>query len=431
MRVFIGRSGELIRIRRLILLAALRLVCVALLAVSWLTVPSVVVGDIAPDPLSGGVNFSGSTDQVEMSEEAVTLNVTATRCDTNGLFQMKNLTDAPVTMEVGFPFAYPDDLRDFKVKVDGKTIENVADKSVGKRQKWKVWTMTFPAGKVTAVEVDYWNKLTAKYSWVSGIDSVPNMLLGVSPLKAKPTGQATEEEQRQFNELAARLQHREVRYILKTGAGWAGKIGKCRIEAKFGGFTWDNLITRFPWKNESQVRDPQIHRERLVWELVDFEPKDDIFFQISPHITRRELWELIEVALKNHPHHPQLTLLYGEFCEFPVEKQRHQRMMDDMLASWSTRLAIDGPDYVDKEHAQHSFRVWFVVRDLTIYRRNNESLSEARRKKLLPTIKALAQRMQSQLPPKGQATTDRLNKNQVTTFRLESQKVLEWVEEEK
>ena len=80
---------------------------------------------------------------------------TATRCDTNALFQMKNLTDAAVTMEVGFPFAYPDDLRDFKVKVDGKTVENLADKSVGKRQKWKVWTMTFPAGKVTAVEVDY------------------------------------------------------------------------------------------------------------------------------------------------------------------------------------------------------------------------------------------------------------------------------------
>lgn len=102
-----------------------------------------------------------------------------------------------------------------------------------------------------------------------------------------------------------------------------------------------------------------------------------------------------------------------------------------MLAAWSSRFAIDGPDYVDKEHAQESFRVWFVVRAMTIQRADAEPLSEARRMKLLPTIKALVQRMQSQLPPESEASTNRLSKFQVSTFRLESQRILEWVDEQK
>lgn len=130
------------------------------------------------------------------------------------------------------------------VKVDGKVVENPADKSVDRRTKWKVWTMAFPAKKVTTVEVEYWNRIKARSSGVSGIDSVPDMLLSLTAYKRKPIGQATAEEMRQYNELAGKLNHGEIRYILTTGAGWAGKIGKCRVEARFDGFTSDNLITR-------------------------------------------------------------------------------------------------------------------------------------------------------------------------------------------
>ncbi len=402
----------------------------ALLAVVWLAVPPLAFSDIAPDPISGGVNFSGSTKEVEMSEEQVTLDITATRCTTNAVFQMKNLTDKPVTMEVGFPFAYASDLQAFSVKVDGDAVENVAEKSLGKRQKWYVWTMTFPAGKVTAVEVDYWNDLKAKAGWSAGIHSVPDLLLSFTSFKTKPKGQATEDEVRQFDELKARLQHGNVRYIMKTGAGWAGNIGKCRVEAKFHGFASDSLITRFPSENEEyQFRDPQIRPDGLVWELEDFEPKDDISFQVSPHFTHRELKELIEITLKDHPHHPRLTLLLGEYCESPEEKQRHKKMVDEMLAAWSTRFAIDGPDYIDKEHAQESLQVWFTVRKLTIYRLDENPLDDARRRKLLPTIKAIVQKMQSQLP-KGLASTDRLNEYQVKTFRSEADRIFKWTEDQ-
>lgn len=393
--------------------------------------PTFSFGDIAPNPLSGGVNFYAKTDKVEMSEETVTMNVSATRCKTHAIFHMKNLTKEPVSMDVGFPFAYPTDLQEFRAKVNGKEIKNVAEKTAGKRQKWKVWTMTFPAGKTTKVEVDYWNDLTAIYSWVTGIDSVPKLLLSFTSYKMKPRGKANEEEQKQYNELAQQLQHKEVRYILKTGAGWAGNIGKCKVIVKFDGVTTDNLITQFPIQNEEyQPRDPKVMSKEMTWELKDFEPKDDIYFQISPNITQQEVREMIEATLKKHPHHPRLTRLYGEYCKYPEEKLDHEKMIDEMLAHWSTRFAIDGPDYVDKTHAHESFQVWFIARKLTFQRYDSPPLSEARLKKLLPVFRKIALRMQSQVP-QDQPTTDRLNAHQVKTFKRESELLLKWVEDPK
>jgi hypothetical protein len=408
----------------------MRLPTAILLACAALSIPAIATADIAPDPLSGGVNFSGSTNAVAMSEESVTLSVSPSRCTTKAIFWMKNLTDAPVTMQVGFPYSYPDDLQDFQVRVEGKEVEKVADDSLGKRRMWKVWTMTFPASKVTKVEVEYWNELEATYSWVTGIDSVPGLLLGVTPFKTKPKGEATAADERQYQTLAAKLQHREVGYILRTGAGWAGNIGKCRIEVKFDGLTSDNLITRYPLENPEYLpRDPQVARTGLVWVLEDFEPKDDIRFQISPQITQQEVKQQIAAALKEHPHHVKLTLLWGEYCSTSDEQQQHQQQVDEMLAAWSKKMAIDGPDYVDREHADQSFRVWFFVRRLPNSEKD-EALSDARLKKLLPTIKAIALRMQSQLPPEGQARTERLNEYQVKTFRAETVRVLAWVQEQ-
>jgi hypothetical protein len=73
--------------------------------------------------------------------------------------------------------------------------------------------------------------------------------------------------------------------------------------------------------------------------------------------------------------------------------------------------------------------VWFFVRRLPNSEKD-EALSDARLKKLLPTIKAIALRMQSQLPPEGQARTERLNEYQVKTFRAETARVLAWVQEQ-
>lgn len=414
---------------RPLFLVAVRLVTVV--AFGWFAVPTVLLADIAPDPLRGGVNFSGSTDQVRMSEESVTLKVSATRCATNAVFQMKNLTAVDVRMEVGFPFAYPDDLREFGVKVDGKPIQNVVEDTLGRRRKWKVWTMTFPAGAETKVEVNYWNELQADYSWISGFESVPDLLLGLTPYKQKPKGQATEADQREHNELARRLRHVQVGYILKTGAGWAGTIGKCRIEAQFDGFSSENLITRFPLANKDYLpRDPQVERDKLVWVLTDFEPKHDISFQISPNITRAELKELIEANLKQRLHHSRLIRVFGDSYDSPQEIKRHEQLVDEMIAAWSKRFAVEGPDYVDREHAQQSIQVWFTVRELTFQRREQPPLGDERKKKLLPAFKEIAQRLKAQMPPEGTSRTEHLNEYQVKTFREESEQMLKWVDDQ-
>ncbi|MDC0274249.1 MAG: DUF4424 family protein [Planctomycetaceae bacterium] len=408
---------------------SLRILAIACLAIGLLSIADISLADIAPDPLSGGVSLSGTTKSVEMSEEVVTLKISESSCTTNAVFMMKNLTDVDVTMDVGFPYAYPDDLREFEVKVGGQVVQDVALKSLGRRRKWKVWTMTFPANAITTVEVDYWNELQQTNSWTMGIESVPNLLLKLTPWKSKTERQATPEEKRQYEELAERLQHRQVGYILRTGAGWAGNIGKCRIEAKFDGITSENLITQYPIANEEYLpRDPQVREDGLVWVLEDFEPKQDISFQISPYITQQEVKDLIEENLKQHPHHPQLTGLYGHYCDSPEEQITYLLMIDDMLAVWSKKFAIDGPDYIDRDHASQSFKVWFLVRDMTIRQNARRPLTDARRKKLLPVIQKIAERMRSQMPSADQERSDRLNTYQVKTFRRESAEVLAWCE---
>jgi hypothetical protein len=413
--------------------AVIRRACAVVAAVGWFALSPAALGDIAPDPLSGGVNFTGTTDQVRMQEESVTLTISTKRCATHALFLMKNLTDQDVTMRVGFPFSYPDDLREFKVKVDGKEIEDVDEALFKGRKDWKVWTMTFPAGTLTKVEVDYWNvprSLSGWWSWWKvGSESLPGVVLGNTPYSRKPKGEATEAEQRQHDDLEQRLWHADLSYILETGAGWAGTIGKCRVEAKFEGFTTDCLITKFPKGNKEikSYRPPEIEMEKLVWVLDDFEPSTNIHFQISPYITRQELRKFIEVRLREQPHHPDLTLVLGDYCDSPEEKQQQERRIDEMLAAWSTRFAVEGPDYVDRREASLSIHVWFTVCSLTTKSRTPEQLEEDRKKKLLPYIKAIAERMQAQL----QHRSEHLNDYQVRSFWKESKEVLRWVEEQK
>ncbi len=402
----------------------LRFPIAVLSGLAWLLPTAAAVGDIAPDPLGGGVNMLGKSDAVRMAGEVVTLTVTPDRCTTHAVFQMKNLTADDVTMEVGFPFAYPTDLEQFTVDVDGKAMKDVSLKSRGRRRKWYVWDMTFPAEKTTTVTVDYQSQLDwPHHSWNFDGGNVQNLLLSFTAARVKRQ-QATEEEKLRYEVLKKRLRYEQVQYIMTTGAGWAGTIGSARIEAKFQGFTSDNLVTRYPKPGTGQFSTPTVKRDGLIWEKKDFEPTNDIVFYLSPNITRRELKAWAADLLRERPHHPELTRMVVALADGPQETARADALFDAMLVHWSTRMTFDGPGSDDPRRSRLSVDAWNAARSVT-YAWNPRPPRPARARRLAPVLTKFADEMLAQLPPVGE-TSNRLTDGQIEFSRRGAEELRTW-----
>src|SRR5438046_2512617 len=90
-----------------------------------LVYPRTALADIAPSPLSGGTNLVSKgfeKTNVAMVDEVVKLRVSREACHVDVVFTMTNKGDAAETMQVGFPFFRPDELKDFKATIDDTKI---------------------------------------------------------------------------------------------------------------------------------------------------------------------------------------------------------------------------------------------------------------------------------------------------------------------
>jgi hypothetical protein len=175
-----------------------------LLLMTWM---AYVAADVAPEPLmTGGNNISPKSQsadfRVEMSWEEVDLYPArgSNRCE--AVFGMRNTGTDDVTMEVGFPSLYQVEMHDFKAWVDDQPIEAAYVKVPGYRGRftsWMTWSMTFPAGKEVKIKVSYWTRPKREESYL-------------------------------HRELPETLRDRICKlnsgYVLRTGKGWHGPIGK-------------------------------------------------------------------------------------------------------------------------------------------------------------------------------------------------------------
>lgn len=170
-----------------------------LLLAALLAIP--VMADIAPEPLpASGLQPPGRQEDVEMAAEEVALVLTPGDLKVEATFHMRNAGKADVRIQVGFPMgAYQDSLKDFSASRDGKPFDlSVVDRNAGAPEAtdaprggrhrrrpdwWVVWDAVYPAGKTVTETVRYRTEN-----------------------KRIPPG-----------------------YILNTGAGWAGKIGKAVV----------------------------------------------------------------------------------------------------------------------------------------------------------------------------------------------------------
>jgi hypothetical protein len=232
---------------------------------------------------------------VAMAWEEVDLTPTFKTIGVKAVFGMKNTSDKDVTVEVGFPVTLQADLADFTVTVAGaakpevKRIESEKARS-GQRDPampemlsdglvaaWLCWTMTFPAGREQRVEVSY-----------------------TFPPETRPTlhGKSPPED------LKEKTKAYVSSYIVRTGRGWAGPIGRGVFRVH-----WSREVPKDhawvmapPWYRGRErptewQYDPKANVDTLT--MTNFEPDDtyDIEF-IFKAITPAEEVALLTAAIK-------------------------------------------------------------------------------------------------------------------------------------
>lgn len=227
------------------------LLCLLILA-GLLLAPSPARADIAPPSSSPGTNpVPGSeTTQVGMLAETVTLEVkerSASRwpgqARVTAVFQMQNLGQAEEAMEVRFPLAFSDgfgeypEITDLRVKVDGRAaptrrivVENGYDPYADQPIPWAAFEARFPTGVPVQIEVTY----TADG-------------FGEGPYVA-------------------------FRYIVATGAGWAGAIGSADFIVRLP-YEADRLNVVFGATGFSNTTPgASLAGRELRWHFEDLEP---------------------------------------------------------------------------------------------------------------------------------------------------------------
>jgi hypothetical protein len=371
--------------------------CLTLFAVSGLTARS-ASADIAPDPLSGGESFgspSGSA-TVAMAEETVRLTIGRSECRTKAVFLMKNLTDQPVAMRVGFPVFHTTDLLDFRASVGGKPVEVTGHPKTRRGRSWKLWKMTFPASTTTRVEVSYRHKLKSHYSWGVGAmyeDLGRHVREAAIPEELAP--------------LQGRFVKNDVYYILRTGRNWAGPIGRCRIEVGFEeGLTLENVVLGLPGpisglppkkqcvpEEERITAEPKTTKDSIVWELRDFESDRNIALQVAG-VTRKETRELLETIHKRDPFDPAIGRYLGEYRLAAGDSSARHEMNEKILRRWQDRIAIWGPESEDMVKLRHSREVFSLMRNVTgAY---SKTTATPNPQQVEPVIRKLALRLQSE-----------------------------------
>ena len=236
---------------------------------------SPVIADVAPPPPPFGSNpfISSTNTQVQMVSEVVTFDVGSASASkygfakVNATFQMHNQGSQDEKMMARFPLcAFYDaeciwspepSIDDLAVWVNGvwtpvtivtTTFPGVAQAAT---PAWGNFSVTFPAGKDVVIKVSY----TA---------------LGFSP-----------DIQSGFV---------EYKYILQTGAGWNGPIGRADFNFHLPYAINQKNVTPYSPKNSWEITGNDLH-----WHAENFKPDQDI--QIN--LVNPSIWQTILTETKN------------------------------------------------------------------------------------------------------------------------------------
>ena len=234
----------------------------------------VVKADIIPNPTRGKGIVPGDSLKVRMVSEQVRVDLYKDHSEVECIFEMRNF-DETEDVEVGFPMMefYPWGMnlgnKDFRgnlhvwvddekvdavemyVPEDLKEIRREKDKNEEFRllrqrenanKPWYVWKTKFPKDKTVWIKVTY-------------------------------TLPAYNDKRNHF-----------FSYLLSTGAGWWGTIGKAVVEVTNHDIPKDEIIRISPSRYKKEGN-------KIVWKFKNLEPtiKDDIEIQYSPLVRKQEI----------------------------------------------------------------------------------------------------------------------------------------------
>ena len=295
---------------------------------------------LRPDPLSGGVSLTspgeGHTD-ITMVEELVQLKVSATTCHTHVSFTLKN-TGQDTNLEVGFPFAYPGELKEFTALVDGKAAETAEHSKIYvtplKQQHtgyWRVWKMNFRAGESHNVEVAYTSPTTVWMQTFYFDDRTSPWYHGAAK-----------------DAVDAAIEARMVRYILMTGSYWKGPIGRCRIEMTLDGLTKDNV-------RDIQPAGATVSQNSIIWDLHDLKPEQDMIVTFHPHLRDEETIGFLENLQTQHPDDFSIIdFLSREYSKREETFYKREEMFyRRVVLNWQGPLVLWGPPPPEQPADQH------------------------------------------------------------------------------
>ncbi|MBI5366871.1 MAG: hypothetical protein HZA54_07525 [Planctomycetes bacterium] len=243
-----------------------------------LAAAAVLRADVAPSPLTtGGTNLTARTAplSVEMKWEEVDLHPSPARQQVQAVFGMLNTGKENVSLEVGFPSNYGAKLQDFVATVNGVAAKAELKQSQTEGRKsqtvhWMCWNVEFPAGQETRIEVRYWVKpdRVFHYLWTQQLPP----------------------------DLQARLWGYSTGYVLHTGAGWAGKIGKATVRIHYDATTQRSMVTRL--RPQGWSFDAAAGTDTLV--LSDLEPTEesDVAYDFRQVSSQEEEYQLLAAAMR-------------------------------------------------------------------------------------------------------------------------------------
>jgi hypothetical protein len=281
------------------------LILIAMIGGVLLT-PSSVQADIAPPEYPQGANLlpGSETTQVRMESEQVKLTVVslpagnaAGRAKVEADFQMQNEGSADEIMEVRFPLSilsgrgsgwgeYPE-IADLLAWVNGArvTTTRVETPAPGGESDhplaWAAFKVTFPAGKPVPIRITY----TAE-----GVGEYPNV---------------------------------HFTYVLQTGAGWKGTIGKADLTVTLP-YPANNLNVIVPWSSEGLA----MNGSDLTWHRENFEPGEGDDLVVA--LMQTGVWNTIRQEKNNVQANPNDGEAWGRLGKIYKESlQNHHEWRDD------------------------------------------------------------------------------------------------------
>jgi len=246
-----------------------------------------VFGDAAPDPLHKGIRPIRKISRVKLVSEQVDIVLGTERCDFAVTMVFRNRGLVAESMEVGFPTSYASEVRDARVWIDEREQKTrySLDKEIhqevfeGKPETriyqthWILWDMQFQAQKTCTLNMTYWVKPRENQAYmVTPYTRFRNAI-------AEHFRGDGRKRPASVTKLLNAMTSRSTGYILQTGSGWAGPIGRAVVNVYHPGLG-TGVLRWFQPEHDFRLTD-----KKLTWEFNRFDPDFDIDIEYNPRLT--------------------------------------------------------------------------------------------------------------------------------------------------